>query len=231
MSPATDQPVASLRHTISVLAILTLFTSWGAFNAAHLRATGGRHHILLYAQTFVFEWILVAYLAWGVRRRGVPLSALFGEPWSTPRLFLRDLGVAAAYWIVSLLALGILAHLLRVTNQRENIGFLLPNGPLEMAFWVVLATTAGICEEAIFRGYLQRQMLALTGYPPAAIAISAVIFGAGHIYQGYRGAVLIAFYGAMFGTLAHWRKSVRPGMLAHAWQDTVSGIVGSLIRK
>lgn len=226
-----NQPIASFRHTLSVLAILAVFTTWGAFNAAHLRATGAQHHILLYTQTFVFEWVLVAYLAWGVRRRGVALTTLFGPPWTTPREFFRDVGVAAAYWCVSLIALGLLSRLLHITKQRENVGFLLPNGPLEMAFWVVLATTAGICEEAIFRGYLQRQFLALTRSPAAAIAISALIFGAGHIYQGYRGAVLIACYGAMFGTLAHWRQSVRPGMIAHAWQDTVSGIAGSLIRK
>ena len=66
---------------------------------------------------------------------------------------------------------------------------------------------------------------------PLVPPVTAAIFGAGHIYQGYRGAVLIGCYGAMFGTLAHWRNSVRPGMLAHAWQDTVSGIVGSMMRK
>ena len=70
-----------------------------------------------------------------------------------------------------------------------------------------------------------------THNPPLAIALSAVVFGAGHIYQGYRGAILIACYGAMFGILAHWRNSVRPGMLAHAWQDTMSGLLGSIIRR
>jgi hypothetical protein len=30
--------------------------------------------------------------------------------------------------------------------------------------------------------------------------------------------ILIALYGAMFGILANWRGSVRPGMIAHAWK-------------
>jgi len=28
----------------------------------------------------------------------------------------------------------------------------------------------------------------------------------------------------MFGLLAERRKSVRPGMIAHAWQDTLTGL-------
>lgn len=226
-----DQAIASPRHTASVVAILAVFTAWGAYNAAHMRAIGAAHHVLLYVQTFLFEWVLVVYVAWGVRRRGVPLSAIFGERWSEPRALWRDLRIAAAFWIVSLIALGLIGRALGISFDRAEVRFLLPNGPLEIALWVVLSTTAGICEEAIFRGYLQRQFLALTRSAPAAIALSAAIFGAGHLYQGTRGAILIAFYGAMFGTLAHWRKSVRPGMLAHAWQDTMSGILGSMIRR
>jgi hypothetical protein len=57
-----------------------------------------------------------------------------------------------------------------------------------------------------------------------------VAFGAGHAYQGFRMAILIALYGAMFGILAQWRGSVRPGMIAHAWQDSVSGVVAALTR-
>jgi hypothetical protein len=29
--------------------------------------------------------------------------------------------------------------------------------------------------------------------------------------------ILIGLYGTMFGILAHWRGSVRPGIIAHAW--------------
>jgi len=36
---------------------------------------------------------------------------------------------------------------------------------------------------------------------------------------------LIFIYGAMFGLLAMWRKSLRPGMMAHAWHDAFQGIV------
>jgi hypothetical protein len=38
--------------------------------------------------------------------------------------------------------------------------------------------------------------------------------------------VKIAIFGAMYGLLAIWRKSLRPGMMAHAWSDILSGIFG-----
>ena len=53
------------------------------------------------------------------------------------------------------------------------------------------------------------------------IALSAVIFGAGHAYQGWRNATLIAVGGALAGALAYWRKSVRPGMEVRLEPSTV----------
>jgi len=107
---------------------------------------------------------------------------------------------------------------------------MLPHGGAEITLWIALSVTAGICEETIFRGYLQRQFMALTKSAPAGILLSAATFGAAHAYQGFRMVILIGLYGVMFGILAYWRGSVRPGMIAHAWQDSLGGVVGSLMR-
>jgi membrane protease YdiL (CAAX protease family) len=37
---------------------------------------------------------------------------------------------------------------------------------------------------------------------------------------------IIAVYGFMFGWLARWRKSLRPGMIAHTLQDSVAMLFG-----
>lgn len=230
MNRPMNRPIASGIHTAFLIAILAGFAWWSAIHAAHLRATGSTHHLALYLQTLVFEWLLLAFVIWGVRRHGGALSAVLGDRWSGARELGRDLGVAAVYWVVTLIALAVISHLLGMNGLPDSVRFLLPRGWLEIVLWVALSVTAGICEEAIFRGYLQRQFLALTQNAPAAIALGAVAFGAGHAYQGARSAVLISLYGAMFGSLAHWRKTVRPGMIAHAWQDSFSGIVTSLRR-
>ena len=59
-----------------------------------------------------------------------------------------------------------------------------PPARLEMFLWILLSVTAGICEETIFRGYLQKQLHAWLKSAPIAVVLSAAAFGAGHIYQG-----------------------------------------------
>jgi len=95
----------------------------------------------------------------------------------------------------------------------------------------MLSVTAGFCEEVAFRGYLQRQFLALTGMAPLAVVGQAIVFGSVHLYQGVKGAITITVYGALFGVLAIVRNSLRPGIIQHAAQDTFAGVVGSLLAK
>jgi len=37
--------------------------------------------------------------------------------------------------------------------------------------------------------------------------------------------LLIVLYGSFFGILAHLRRSLRAGIFAHAWHDSLSGLV------
>jgi len=90
--------------------------------------------------------------------------------------------------------------------------------------------TAGFCEEIIFRGYLQRQFAAVAHTMLGGVALSAIVFGASHGYEGSPRMLLLALYGLMFGLLAWWRKSLRPGMIAHAWHDALSGAVLRLLK-
>jgi len=103
---------------------------------------------------------------------------------------------------------------------------MLPVSGPEMLAWIVLAVSAGISEELVFRGYFQRQFQAMTGSIAAALLLQAVLFGISHGYQGLGPCVRITVYGLLFGSLAHWRRSLRPGILAHAWTDIVSGLSG-----
>ena len=93
-----------------------------------------------------------------------------------------------------------------------------------------MSATAGLCEEITFRGYLQRQFAVVTNSMLAGVLISAGVFGASHGYEGLARMVLIGIYGLMFGLLAWWRKSLRPGMIAHAWHDAFSGAALRMLR-
>ena len=64
----------------------------------------------------------------------------------------------------------------------------------------------------------------------AGVLLSAVVFGASHGYEGGARMILIGIFGLMFGLLAWWRKSLRPGMIAHAWHDALSGAVLRMLK-
>jgi hypothetical protein len=108
---------------------------------------------------------------------------------------------------------------------------LLPRGAFEIALWIAVSVTAGICEETAFRGYLQRQLMVMTGSRSAGMLLAAAAFGLAHLYQGWRMAIVVGLYGLMLGGLAYWRGTVRPGMVAHAWQDAVTGVLAAVLLK
>ena len=222
--------VASPLHTILMLAAFAGWTFGAKILADQMRAAANPNRVRGYLVTIFVEWFFFVLVLAGVRRSGASVLLVLGDHWRSARQVLRDIGIAAGFWVVALILLWIFARLLRVDAKGGKLQFLLPHGGAEITLWLALSITAGICEETIFRGYLQRQFMALTKSAPAGILLSAAAFGAAHAYQGFRRVILIGLFGAMFGILAYWRGSVRPGMIAHAWQDTLSGVVSSLVR-
>jgi membrane protease YdiL (CAAX protease family) len=226
-APSPYAQAAAPMHTIVLLVLLAAWALLGWFMAKGMGTAANPNRILSYALTLFVEWLLFAYVVSGVRQHGASTLVL-GTRWNSWGTLLRDIGIAAAFWVIAAVLLLVLSRFLYAHTPRPNQEFLLPHGAGELALWIALSVSAGICEETIFRGYLQRQLAAFTKSAPAGILLSAVAFGAAHAYQGSRMMILIAVYGLMFGILAHWRRSVRPGMIAHAWQDTLSGLVGIL---
>ncbi|WP_237562824.1 CPBP family intramembrane glutamic endopeptidase [Bacillus dakarensis] len=81
----------------------------------------------------------------------------------------------------------------------ESIQFLLPSSLGERLFFLLIAITAGVCEEIIFRGvmfyYLSHLPFEL---PLVAIGIiSSLLFGIVHLYQGWKGVLLTTCLGAV----------------------------------
>jgi membrane protease YdiL (CAAX protease family) len=52
-----------------------------------------------------------------------------------------------------------------------------------------------------------------------AVVAQAVVFSLGHVYEGRNAVVTITAYALFFGLIAAWRKSLRSGMIGHAWYD------------
>ncbi|HUJ41073.1 MAG TPA: type II CAAX endopeptidase family protein [Candidatus Acidoferrales bacterium] len=227
LQPDDSGPVAPGWHTAMVLVFLAAFTGLSVWRGSltPVGEVGSKARLASYATVLVWEWLMVGFIAWGIGKRGVRLWGLVAGRWTGPSSFFRDLGIAVVFLLGSSVVLQLVRFALRAETGRAVIN-LLPNSPLERAVWIALSATAGICEEIIFRGYLQQQLGRLTGSMRMGLTLQAVVFGACHLYQGWKSAITIAVFGLLFGLLAHYRKSLRPGMLAHFTQDTAAGLAG-----
>jgi membrane protease YdiL (CAAX protease family) len=214
--------IANPVHTIIVLVALATWAYSGKIRADQMREVGDVNRVYMYARTMTFEWLMLGFVALGVRLNGSPLATVLGDRWRSIREVARDLGLGVVFVIVSIAISSIFGAHGQGGETSRAVQFLLPQGAVEKFLWIALSITAGICEEAINRGYLQRQFTALTSSVPAGIILQAIVFGAAHAYQGLRRAIPIGVLGLVLGGLARWRRSVRPGMITHALQDTLA---------
>jgi uncharacterized protein len=227
----TDSPhraVAPAWHTAIVL-LAMLGVSIAGSRTGNLPGVGAYGRIGGYVLVMIVEWATVGFIWYGVSLRGISASELVGGSWVRPVAVLRDLAIAIGFLLIAAGVLNGLGYLLKaVPNQAMRNMF--PQGPAEVIVYLLLVLTAGFCEELIFRGYLQRQFTALTQATIGGILLQGMVFGASHGYQGWRFMLLITVFGTMFGLLAHWRRSLRPGMIAHFVQDGVGGLLGRHLR-
>ena len=183
-------------------------------------AVGSR--VPLYLTLIAVELSLVWFVSIGIHSQGHTLMDLVGRRWQTIGPTLIDLVVALGT-VAFLRSAGALLYDL-LGRWASNTGFLLPKSWSESLVWIAVSAAAGICEELVYRGYLQRQLWALTKSLPLALLLQALIFGCGHLYQGWKPALVTAIYGLIFGVVAAWRRSLIPGALAHAIVDIMGGL-------
>jgi hypothetical protein len=219
-SQPTASSIAPAWHTIGVL--LLLFGMVCLEGHVSLRLPS--YHFIIAA-----EWLVVFFIWLGSRWGGASLRTLAGDFAPTWRSILRDLGLAVAFLIVANVVLALESSVLTRFLQgpsNEAMRAFLPQGGLESAVFLLLTITAGICEEIIFRGYLQRQFTGWTKSAALGIALQGILFGGYHAPLGLFSVITNAVGGALlYGTLAAWRRSLRPGMIAHTLNDALGGLV------
>lgn len=87
---------------------------------------------------------------------------------------------------------------------------------------IVIALAAGITEEFLFRGALQRVIGKYTTNPHTVIWIAATLFSAFHLqFYGFLPRMLL---GAYFGYLLYWGKSIWLPVFAHFTNNAVAVI-------
>jgi membrane protease YdiL (CAAX protease family) len=155
---------------------------------------------------------------------GQSLARFFDGRWT--------LGSVAADFVFAALgfvAANLAGEWLKVTlgGAPANTAFLLPRSLAERILWVAVSCTAGLCEETVYRGYLQQQLGRLAGYLPLGVILQAVAFGVSHGYQGYASMLTTGAYGLTLGVLVWWRGNLRSAALAHAATDIIGGLMST----
>ncbi len=178
-----------------------------------------------YLGAIAFEWLLFAYVWWGIRLRRYPLAALISR--GRVAKYGRDVVVGIAIWLLWYIVESLIAVALTVggvTNASAQ-GTVFPHGALQIALWILMAASSGFSEEIAFRGYFLQQFSAWTGSTTVAVVMQAILFGFGHVYLGMRQALLIVVSGALLGIFAVRLRNLRPLMVTHAWADVFGGII------
>jgi membrane protease YdiL (CAAX protease family) len=220
-NPSSPTFIAPVWHATAVLLLLAALVA----SSSLLRATGHEHNrIASYCVVIAVEWLIAAFIWVGCRLRRLPLRSLLGDMPLRVRTVARDLGLAVAFLIAANFVLGALQKLIHAA-PNSALRNLLPHNGVEVGFYLLVALTAALCEEFIYRGYLQQQFIAWTRFAAAGVILQSIVFGICHAYQGAAMVLTITVYGTLFGLLALWRRNLRPGMIAHFLQDGIGGLL------
>jgi hypothetical protein len=113
-----------------------------------------------------------------------------------------------------------------LSKQMAHVGWFMPTTKKESRYFIFgVAISAGICEELLFRGFLLHSLgQSLPIY--AAVIISSVAFGLGHIYQGWGNVVKTSVIGAVMALIFLLTDSIIVPILLHVIVDMFGGIMG-----
>ena len=94
----------------------------------------------------------------------------------------------------------------------------------------MVSITAGVCEEILYRGLLLATLVSLVGTWPA-VAITSLIFGLGHAYQGISGIAKTGLVGLVLAWFTVSSGSLYIAIVLHAIIDLTSGrLMGKALR-
>jgi uncharacterized protein len=224
------EPVASRAHTAGVLAVIFgagFYSLWVWHHAGPDAIAGAseRHAILsYYLPGIIYEWLLLFYVWRGARRRLPHLRDWVGGRWENGTQILKDILIAILFWVVWYAVLKFVQFVLG-PSPSTLVQPMFPQGPVEAVIWILLSISSGFCEELVFRRYLMRQFAAWTGSFASGVLIQGAVFGLAHPSLGIKQMIVISISGVMMGCLALLRRSLRPGIVMHAWADIFGGLI------
>jgi len=223
-------PVGALLQHLLFAFLLVVAPIWDYRYTSWLkREPTSERKIGVYKTLCAWLWIatLVAMLAVGWR----PLFLAPGEVWWLQIAWVRYLVEAVlALFVASVLPPFAIVLWKGLTKRPRKYGsaealksmaWFLPATWAERRWFASVSVTAGICEEALFRGFLLHYLHVFpwTVNLTLALVVSAVIFGFQHLYQGIAGVAQTAVMGFLSSLLFLLTGNLLAPMIVHAALD------------
>jgi membrane protease YdiL (CAAX protease family) len=123
------------------------------------------------------------------------------------------------------IAIGILPLVVGLESLRQGLAWLVPAArsvAWRYSNYWLLPLTGLAClvsayrEEFYFRSYLLEGLAAQGLSAPLSIGLAALLFGIGHLYQGWWAALFAGMLGLYFGVIYVWQRDVHALAWAHA---------------
>jgi membrane protease YdiL (CAAX protease family) len=178
----------------------------------------------------IVEAVFLAFYVWWASGGGPPRSTRHGRriafrfgalsPAQCAWGVMAAVSFAASVHAAIVVLFRLVPFPIEAFRQGYDFSFI-PSQRLAWLAVVVSATSAGICEETGFRGYMQRPIELRHG-APTAIVVSSLLFVLLHLTKGWAlvGMVPIVFgAGVLLGLLAWSSDSLIPGMIGHTVMD------------
>lgn len=181
----------------------------------------------IYASTIAFQWLASALILWRTIRHGIApaqLGITLGHGY---------LAIATSVVLSLLLLSNQIASVRRIKSdpsafRSETVQLALkvfPRDGIERLTFLALVATVAICEEFVYRGFVQYVFQDWSRLLLAGIFGSALLFSFAHLYQGRRGLISTFAVGLLFSAVRAWSGSLVPTIAAHFVADLSIGFL------
>jgi membrane protease YdiL (CAAX protease family) len=219
------------------LLLIFVFLVYGWFeNAKRTPETDAESKLPVFNRTIFMLWGLgfACLIGWFVYDKSF---ASLGFTWPATTWLT---GIAWAITGLALIYFLYVIHSLKRSETTRNqvreqinqagIDFMRPHTRKEHSRFRLLSITAGITEEIIFRGFLIA-VFSLALPLPLAAFMAVIIFGLGHIYQGFAGVVRTSLLGGTLTIIYLMGGSLWPAIILHIMIDLAAGAQFQIIDK
>lgn len=200
-----------VQHAL-VLFLIVGLPLWDWYEIPRLKAsTEARKKVRYYKKIVSISWALLLLVVLSVGGgaifivRTAPGEIAWLDAGTLGRVVLQGMAAGAliAILLPAILALKSEKIRTRAGKAARKLVFLLPSNAEERRWWWVVCFTAGICEEVVYRGFLLHYLhvLPFRWSLTWALAMSSLIFGIAHLYQGISAAVGTVAIGFLLGAL------------------------------